>query len=233
MAKRKRKASSGLAGLGNEFLADLRGEVVHCVRYGKGKSGQIRCKRFGKGAGKPNPQSRKRAGVKAKFRERSKIRGRKPRKGRTAASKKRCIKFGRGKGGRKVCRKWSPTGKPLKSASRRVKVRGTRRAGKGRCIKWSKGRTRCLKRAASTAKRRPAKKRRVTKRKSAARNGRTKAVRRAGKGRCIKWSKGRTRCLKRAPSKARKKASNGRRKSGTTRMKATKARRVTVLRGAR
>jgi hypothetical protein len=47
---------------------------------------------------------------------------------------------------------------------------------KGKCVKWSKGKTKCLQRA------NPAK-------------GYGKA---AKKGRCIKWSKGRTRCMRRA-----------------------------------
>lgn len=51
---------------------------------------------------------------------------------------------------------------------------------KGRCVKWSKGRTRCVKRQHSYG--------------GYARS----RMKSAGKGRCIKWSKGKTRCLKRA-----------------------------------
>lgn len=43
---------------------------------------------------------------------------------------------------------------------------------KGKCLRWSKGRTRCVKRAVGGY--------------------------RAAKGRCVKWSKGRTRCIRRA-----------------------------------
>lgn len=49
-------------------------------------------------------------------------------------AKRKCVRFGKAKG-KKVCRKYS-TGKGKKTA-------GT----KGRCLKWSKGRTRCMKRA--------------------------------------------------------------------------------------
>ena len=50
---------------------------------------------------------------------------------------RKCTKFGRGKGGKKVCRKFSgSTKKGLSGAS-----------SKGRCLKWAKGRTKCLKRA--------------------------------------------------------------------------------------
>lgn len=54
------------------------------------------------------------------------------------------------------------------------------RKSKGRCLKWSKGRKRCLRRAKSA---------------TLGRSSRRKAKR---KGRCLKWSKGRTRCMRRA-----------------------------------
>jgi hypothetical protein len=142
MAKAKRRRrSSGFAGLGKSFLADLRGQVVHCVQYGKKGSGKIRCTKFGKGAGTPNPRSRKAAGVKGRFVERSKI---KKRPGvRKGKGKKRCIKRGTGKGGRKVCRKWAPTGRALKSKSRRVvSRRGKRKVTRKKGLKTPSGRCR-------------------------------------------------------------------------------------------
>lgn len=134
MAKAKRRRrSSGFAGLGKEFLADLRGQVVHCVQYGKKGSGKIRCVKFGKGAGTPNPRSRKAAGVKGRFIERSKI---KKRPGvRKGKGKKRCIRRGKNAQGRKVCRKWAPTGRALKSKSRRV----VGRTGRKRKVTRKKG----------------------------------------------------------------------------------------------
>lgn len=51
---------------------------------------------------------------------------------------KKCVKFGKS-GGKKVCRKFSG-GKARKKS-------GTKKAAKGRCLKWSKGRTRCMRRA--------------------------------------------------------------------------------------
>ena len=59
---------------------------------------------------------------------------------------------------------------------------------KGRCLKWSKGRTRCVKREVGMYR------------------GKVKSVsgrkHKSPRGRCIKWSKGRKRCLKRVPGKA-------------------------------
>lgn len=52
-------------------------------------------------------------------------------------AKRHCTQMGRGKGGKKVCRKFSGGTSGLSGAS----------AGKGRCKVWSKGRTKCLKRA--------------------------------------------------------------------------------------
>lgn len=49
---------------------------------------------------------------------------------------KKCVKFGRSNG-KKVCRKFSGTSKTRKSGG----------AKKSRCLKWSKGRTRCMRRA--------------------------------------------------------------------------------------
>ena len=83
--------------------------------------------------------------------------------------------------------------------------KGPKRQPVGRCIKWSKGRKRCLKRAPK----RPDRRRRLDTRSNKAwyaeyearRSGETneplRSTRGARKGRCKRWSKGRTRCLKR------------------------------------
>jgi hypothetical protein len=131
---------SGLSGLGNAFLADLRGTVMHCVQYGSGAKKKIVCRKFGKGAGQPSPGARRRAGVKGKFRERSHTMF-KHRKPRSPGAKKRCIrKFKSGpKAGK--CARFAPTGRPLKSARTaqqgRVCIRFFKKGKrKGKCAKF-------------------------------------------------------------------------------------------------
>ena len=51
-------------------------------------------------------------------------------------AKRKCVRYGKSKG-KRVCRKYSGTSKTRKS-------KGTK---KGKCLKWSKGRTRCMRRA--------------------------------------------------------------------------------------
>src|SRR5574338_426727 len=62
---------------------------------------------------------------------------------------------------------------------------------KGRCVKWSKGRTRCVRRANPGL---GYKKRKAS---GGRKSGARRATSRVTKGRCVKWSKGRKRCLKR------------------------------------
>jgi hypothetical protein len=103
--------ADGLGSLGREFLAEISGSVVHCVKYGTGKSGKIRCSRFKGGRGAPNARARKKAGVKRRF-YKGTMKHVAVRKGR---GKKVCERFGRTKSGRRVCRSWAPTRGPLKS----------------------------------------------------------------------------------------------------------------------
>lgn len=63
------------------------------------------------------------------------------------------------------------------------------RGTKGRCVKWSRGKTRCVKRAHKAL---------GYKRKGSVRKSSGRKVSASAKGRCLKWSKGRTRCIKRA-----------------------------------
>jgi hypothetical protein len=51
---------------------------------------------------------------------------------------RKCVRFGKGKGGKRVCKKFSGT---------KTKSKSKGKARKGRCLKWSQGRTRCMKRA--------------------------------------------------------------------------------------
>lgn len=106
--------ADGFGSLGREFLAEISGSVVHCVKYGTGKSGKIRCSRFRGGRGAPNPRARKAAGVKRRF-YKGTMKRIPMRKGRLKKHGKVCSRWGKGKSGRKVCRAWNPTRKPLKS----------------------------------------------------------------------------------------------------------------------
>jgi hypothetical protein len=104
----------GLGSLGKEFLANISGSVVHCIKYGSGKNNKIVCRKYGKGAGKPNARARKAAGVKRKYRFGKRLK-RKVKRGSYAGATRHCSRYGKGKGGRKVCRAWGPTRKALKS----------------------------------------------------------------------------------------------------------------------
>jgi hypothetical protein len=115
----------GLGSLGREFLASISGSVVHCVKYGSGKNGKIVCRKYAKGGGKPNSRARKQAGVKRKYRW-PKISGHKRpvRKGSFRGAKKHCVRYGKGKSGRKVCRVWGPTRKMLRSGRMKGRSKG-------------------------------------------------------------------------------------------------------------
>jgi hypothetical protein len=104
----------GLGSLGKEFLANISGSVVHCIKYGTGKNNKIVCRKYGKGAGKPNARARKAAGVKRKYRFGKRLK-RKVKRGSYRGATRHCARYGKGKGGRRVCRAWGPTRKALKS----------------------------------------------------------------------------------------------------------------------
>lgn len=113
-------------------LASLEGRLRHCVKYKTAKGGRKRCAKFSAGAGKP--RGRKKAGILSRFYERSTTKRRAKRvcakrgvrKGvrrclkwrsvSAALARKRrssrrrrgtCLRFGRSKLGKRVCRKFS------------------------------------------------------------------------------------------------------------------------------
>lgn len=105
----------------------------------------------------------------------------------TKGLKGRCVKWSKGHT-RCVKRQYKNHGYPHSKP---------KAAGKGRCVKWSKGKTRCLKRVGGTIRRT-----KTLRYKTAAHTARRRSVKRSGKkaagvGRCLQWSKGKTRCLKR------------------------------------
>ena len=130
-------------------LASLEGRLRHCVRYKTAKGGRKRCAKFGAGSG--SPRGRKKAGILSRFYERSTTKKRAKRictkrgvrksvrrclKWRSVSAalfrkrslrrrKGSCLRFGRNKLGRKVCRKFSPGLHRRKSSGRKK----TRRYG--------------------------------------------------------------------------------------------------------
>jgi hypothetical protein len=233
---------SGLSGLGNSFLADLRGTVMHCVQYGTGKKKKIICSKFGKGAGSPNAAARKRAGVKGKFRERTKrtagkkhtVRQRllKPGKPRTPGAKKRCMKFYKSGPKKGKCAAFRPTAKALKSGRTAQEGRVCERfykkgKRKGKCAKFKVRGTKSAPRRAGkkkSAKRKPAaKKKAAKKRKAGAKKGSAAAKKKAtaAKKKATKAKKKATKA-KKAATKATKAAKKAAKKAKPKKGKAPK-----------